>query len=715
MDDDAQPSWRALTAACLFVTAACLLVASCSSPPPSPPPAGETLLDLAWAFPTAAISTEVSLIEPGRPDARGYLVSGWSEDEKDGRGPYAWGVGTESVVEFFVAGPTDIVFGLWCAPFLFDGAPPQGLRLSLNGHFLDEIEVTGTGTALHEVAAPAETLVAGANRLVLSYAAHHRPTDVLADAEDERELAVMWRSIELRGLGTDRQPQTDALREVLTIPIGTEVVYYFDWSGPSELTAQDFTTKGDVELVVSFRGEVPASWTRTTTPRRGEILRLALDTQGSGVGRMALSARRRRGLGNFFRAWTDGEDDAVVLTLPTVRALGGKPATQPASVSKPERPNVLVYLVDTLRTDHLGVYGYDRPTSPELDRFAADAIVFDNAFAQTSWTRPSVVSILTGLRPWVHGVNRRFDALSQSVETLPEILSADGYETLAYVTNGNIGPDFALDQGFETYRYLRESPTRPAVHQLSHRVNERVFRWLDGRDSVRPFFLYVHTTDPHAPYYPPEPFRSRFAPQTDAEIGLMPSIHELIRATQRDDPPEGIRDDLIDLYDGEIASNDHHFGALLERLKELGLYDETLIIFLSDHGEAFFEHRTWGHGRSLYDEEIRMPFVVKLPGKEGAGTRSAVAVEQIDVVPTILEAAGLIPPARLEGRSVQASLSGGGRERAAFSILTLADWNVRSVFAHGFKLVLDDSVRRQRAPIQLYDLASARDETSTLR
>ncbi len=709
MDGEAHLPRRLLRAAGLL---ACC--AACAGPPPSIDKTREVVLELAWTFPTAAVAAEVSVIEVGAESARPHLVSGWGEDERDEHGPYVWGLGPVSVVELYAAAPVDVTLGLSCAPFLFEGAPPQTVRPVLNGHDLGVVRLAGDDTTLYEVEAPARTLVAGTNQLVLAYGTFFRPQDVQSGSQDERRLAVMWRGIELRGLGARERPSTDDLREKLRIPASTEVAYYFDFTGPVELTAASVLAEGeeDVELVVSFTSEGEAeAWSTVLNPRDGEPLRVRLPPEEAGIGRLALVARRRGGLRGLFGHAGDG---AVTLTLPTVRSLA-EPAASPVRASVPPTPpNVVVYLVDTLRADHLGVYGYERPTSPELDRFARDAVTFENAAAPSSWTRPSVVSLLTGLRPWVHGVNRREDALSQDVETLAEILAAAGYETAAFITNGNVGPDFAVDQGFGRFRYLRESPNRPAVHQLSDRVNQAVFRWLANRDPAadgpaarKPFFLYVHTTDPHAPYFPPRAYRERFAPEVDPELGLLPSIHDLVRVRRGDAPP-GVREALLDLYDGEIAFNDHHFGRLVAHLKELGLYEDALVVFVSDHGEAFRDHGVWGHGRTLYDEELRVPFLVKLPGGEHAGRRFADPVELIDVAPTILDLAGLVPPARLDGRSVRATLDGSvPGERSAFSLLSLGDVSMRAVLSHGFKLVLDDSKRRRGDPIQLYRLAAS--------
>ena len=375
-------------------------------------------------------------------------------------------------------------------------------------------------------------------------------------------------------------------------------------------------------------------------------------------------------------------------------------------------------MIDTLRADHLGVYGYDRPTSPNLDRFAEESTVFLDAQAQTSWTRTAVLSLFTGLLPQVHGVNQRDQALAPEVETLAELLSASGYETLGFYTNGNVDAAFGLDQGFDHYQYLRESRERQSFHLLADTLNSWAFRWLDDRpprDEREPFLLYLHATDPHAPYTPPGEFYERFASGVDPALGLIDQVHD-ISAGRREAPP-GTAEAWRDLYDGEIAFVDHHFGRFVERLRDLGLYDSSVIIVLSDHGEEFGEHGGWEHGKTLYGEQLRVPLLIKLPDGAGAGRRVDARANQIDVLPTLLDLLRIAGPV-VDGRSLLPEILGlaspDDEPPPSFAYLRLGERHARSVIERGFKRIVDDTATRPALAHQLFDVASDPLETQDL-
>jgi arylsulfatase A-like enzyme len=359
----------------------------------------------------------------------------------------------------------------------------------------------------------------------------------------------------------------------------------------------------------------------------------------------------------------------------------------------PVRNNVLIFLIDTLRLDHLHCYGYDKETSPNIDRFAEESVKFTRLTPQSSWTRPSVASLLTSTYPNVHGAQDRDDIMRTNLPTLAGHLSRHGYETHMLVANANVLPEWGI--GHEFFRYVDLSR-----HDLGNTRDQRVVDAAietAGNAAGRPWFLYLHTIAPHEPYDPPESFR-RFSADTYAEWN-----------EQR--YPR--RREALARYDGEILSVDHQFGRLMDALKALDLYDNTLIVVVSDHGEEFWEHRGTGHGRTLFEEQLRIPLLLKLPGGRHAGEVRENLVEMIDLAPTFVELLGLPGEHRFQGRSLVEVLEGTAseRDRPAFASLLLDRfnlsaakterakylWNIKSDKEYWYNLVLDPSEMQSKS------------------
>lgn len=325
-----------------------------------------------------------------------------------------------------------------------------------------------------------------------------------------------------------------------------------------------------------------------------------------------------------------------IALLASLLAFSACDADRVPLVSPP--PNVLIYLVDTLRADHLSLYGYERETSPRLEEFARDAVVCDTAYSPTSWTRPAIGSLLSGLNPRQHGAEARSSRLDPRVPLLGDFLRPAGYESVAFSTNPNVLPEWGFDRGFEHFYDVDPLSFKATADE----VNRVVFQHL-GTSEHEPFLLYVHTLDPHAPHDPPAPFDALWR-----------------RAEHADDPPEDVATaararvfDTLAAYDAEIAFNDQQFGVLIDRLKADGLYDDALIVYTADHGEEFWDHGSVGHGRALYQESVRIPLVVKFPANRNAGARVGSVCSLLDVVPTVLQEARQPLPDGLAGRPLQ--------------------------------------------------------------
>jgi choline-sulfatase len=358
--------------------------------------------------------------------------------------------------------------------------------------------------------------------------------------------------------------------------------------------------------------------------------------------------------------------------------------------------------VDTLRADHLGAYGEKAPTSPRFDAFAREAVLFEDAWAQASWTRSATASIFTGLHVGAHGVDREDRALPPSAVTLAERLREAGYRTGAFVGNHLLGGRFGFEQGFEVWNGGDASLYGAPASSLG----ERALRWLDsGRG---PFLLYVHTMEPHAPYTPSAEDAAPFA--LPAYEGNR-DTRALLRLGQLGQlSPEGLRF-LESQYRGEIHQNDRAFGAFLDALRARGLLDSTLVVFLADHGEELLDHGGTEHAKTLYQELVRVPLAVRLPGGRRGGKRERTPVEQIDLLPTLLRFAGVKRPEGLPGRDLSALWLGAEAAEAAsplmFSEERFAVVDKYAARAGAMKLILNNDGQelwRAGTHEELYDL-----------
>ena len=360
------------------------------------------------------------------------------------------------------------------------------------------------------------------------------------------------------------------------------------------------------------------------------------------------------------------------------RAVWGTPGV---TVPKDDAPLVIVYLVDTLRADHTGPYGYARDTTPHLDAFAKDAVVFDQAVAHASWTKPSVASILTSLLPGQHRAVQLRDPLDASHPTLAEMLHAKGYATGAAIANSVIyGTESSFDRGFDWFAGLHGEGDQPSKLVGADAVVDAALTWLAARRGF-PTFLYVHTMDPHVPYAPPPPFDRMFEPHP------APGHPAQDPRTDYREPPD--RERLIAQYDGDVAFGDREFGRFVRALKDRRLYDGALVIFLADHGEEFLDHGQWLHGRSVFDELVKVPLLVKFPRQRDAGRRVASQVQCVDVVPTVLENEKLPVPSGLAGQPLQRVLEAKASIRPAVSEISH-----RGIVAHGVRTEGDKYIRR---------------------
>lgn len=308
-----------------------------------------------------------------------------------------------------------------------------------------------------------------------------------------------------------------------------------------------------------------------------------------------------------------------------------------------KQPDVFIYLVDAIRADHVGCYGYHRPTTPNLDVFASEAVLFEQAQATSSWTRPSVASIFTGLYAWTHGTRESTQGLADWTVPMPKLLAEEGYATAVFSGNPNITEDTGFGRGVDHFFYNDRTTTWP--------LNVEARRWLRSLPENQPAFVYIHAMDTHVPYAPsPESFALFDTGATSDVDGSVASLRGIAKRHH------GLSEDdlrhLMDLYDGCLRDADAGFADFLAMLKRVERYENAIVIFLADHGEAFGEHETFQHGLILSEELLRVPMFVRYPGGRDAGLRVAQTVSLIDILPTLADEVGLdveAIPYRLEG------------------------------------------------------------------
>jgi arylsulfatase A-like enzyme len=340
-------------------------------------------------------------------------------------------------------------------------------------------------------------------------------------------------------------------------------------------------------------------------------------------------------------------------------------------------------VVDTLRADSIEPYTNLAAETPAILTLARDGVVFDNVYASSSWTRPSIASLLTGLAPDVHGVETRRDDAAQSLEMLAEHFQRAGYRTGAVITNPNVGRYFGFNQGYDDFIELYDHEGRGPVEATTPQarsdvVTRRAIDWIEDVDG--PFFLFVLTTDPHWPYSPPESFdRYRIAVPERGNLGETEWKFLLDMASAQG------------RYYGEIASNDASFGELLEHLRSRGIYENTCIVFTSDHGEHFGEHWERFHGNSLYQESLRIPLILKRPNEEEAGRRVQTPVQLLDVFPTLLRSAGLEVPQGLEATALPLEEASAGR--SIYARIELDGFSGEALMEFPWKLISPDTPR----------------------
>jgi arylsulfatase A-like enzyme len=331
------------------------------------------------------------------------------------------------------------------------------------------------------------------------------------------------------------------------------------------------------------------------------------------------------------------------------------------------RTNVVLITIDTLRADHLGAYGYRRPTSPRLDAFARRAVVFDQAYTYWPKTRGSFVAMMSGRRDSQSGYGKSHPLLLDFNPTLAEVLKGAGYRTAAVVDNPNVAAQHGYARGFDRYRetWLKEE-NLPTEIDRTRAITGDGIAFLEQAGPDQPFFLWLHYVNPHAPYTPPAPYDTAFLTDGAADRGpRLRTVDGFVGGIRKEWAVPG-RDRLgyyVAQYDGEIAAVDQEVGKVLDALDRSPHAARTLVVVTSDHGESLGEHDYYfDHGQDLHDPCLRIPLLVAEPGV-GGGTRSSELASTLDLVPTVLDAVKVSYPPDLAGTSLLPALRGRALDR----------------------------------------------------
>ena len=655
--------------------AAALVALGCRAPAPAPRPADT--VDLLSRFPD--VDCRSDRLDLSFLLSRSLLKHRGFEPARDPASKTAWLWVAETDgrldVPLATTGPKTLRFTARCK---VSQKPRLPVVVSLNGRDLATVAVTPEETE-HTVEIPAAAQVAGRNELRFL---------ALPKAERPRRPLMLTR-LSIGPAGSAGGAAPTVAPGGLLLPSGTVLRYPLRATEPG------------VELEMGLR----------PGPSGGGRVRVALHGQGGDRALADLAAMRDgaittvplpAGPSAHLVLSSDGAASIHVLRLRVPKPPPGSAARTPAAPSASGRPNLVLFVADAVRADFLSAYGYPLATSPRFDAFARAGWLFEDATAQSSWTRPSVASLLTGLGVDAHGVFGVRNSVVPAVTTLPEALRAAGYATAAFVANDVVTPTLGYGQGFETWAALPRAPSAEVVRAA--------LAWT--RERQGPFFIYVHTLGAHRPYAAPPkhwmPFRPAVLPRRgDVNVlvlrpRLAPDEMALVRSA----------------YAAEIHESDEAFGALLDGIEAQGLRERTAVAFTADHGEGFDEHGDRGHGIRLYQETAHVPLALRVPGA-GAGSRITAPVQHADLFPTFLSLAGLPGPPEVAGRDLAglaaAVPAAGEPERMLISRVTYAGADKVAVRWGALKLIANEEPDVTPSDrFELYDLARDRGETEDL-
>ena len=633
------------------------------------------------------------------PSFLATVESGWGGTETWG----TWGLGERTELRFFLRWVKPYRLHLTCRAAAHPDGRPQTVGVVFNGRRIATLEV-GSDWERHRVEVPAGVLSPGDNRIELAYGFHLAGTPGV----DPRPLALAIEEIGL--LAPDQRPKearaeggaepalddaADALR------LERSGTYLVPLRVPRDAAALEVTLRSSGRAARLRAGVMTTDGSEDTA-----------FVAGGGRQRIALAAYRGRDVFLVFDADLPhgGRLTLESPRLSTVEALSPRPATAPPLDAG--RPDIVLVVLDAARADRFGAYGYERDTTPHIDRLAARSLVFQQVLAECPYTSCSMPNLLAGLSFPQHGVVAHGLALADRVDTLAEVLSQLGYRTLGITGNPNSSRLTGSDQGFDEFHetWKLASP-RDRIHPgfLTRLAIERL-----GHLDERPLFLMLHYVPPHEPYDPDPPFDlfgdPDYAGPVVGEQRFVQSV--FAREIELDDADLA---ELSALYDGNLRMADHWVGRLIDALVDAGRWDDTLFVLTSDHGEAFDEHGYLGHNDTVHEEMLRVPLILRLPRDERpAGVDLARLASLGDLMPTLLARLDRVVPVGVRGSDLLAAPPLAAADRLVFLRSAHEAGVIFGVRSARFKLMARQPASWDPGGYRLFDLAADPQERSDL-
>jgi len=619
----------------------------------------------------ASFKEQTLWIDFGSPRFRKHLMKNWGEDEKLPNGRTAvWGLEDSSTLWFELLSPQDLAITFLCKPMPYKGAPSQSLKVIVNDHSLVTFNLASFFKEFRFYL-PSSLLRKGVNYIQLVPKYSIAPQITIEGSRDTRRHSVCFDYLLLtpkewheKGFRFDLSPiaqniqlippeKSETPEALLWVPGLWERSYYLKIPPYSLLKYNfgfateewDLLAPSKIEITVreeegkeKFLGSVPFDPEALKSLKKPAEGTIDLSPYWDKVVKLTL---------RFLPDEKSGFNPAPVIYFhPRIIQHIGKEQrsrTQQKLAKQSEsklreirrdctKANVLIFVLDAAQASHLSCYGYHRKTTPIIDKLGKEGIVFLNGYCQAVYTRASTASLMTGWYPDAHYVLYPEHKLNDNAVTMAEMFQKSGYNTAAFVAVGNASSAFGFRQGFD---YFYESFKQETYTAKAEDFLPTLLPWIEKHNS-KPFFLYVHFREPHSFIDPPLPFTDMFDKDYQGTINPQKD-RERIASGEIEMTPRDLYY-IIATYDASICYADSVIGKIIDKLKSSGLYERTIIIIITDHGEALWEHGFFGHNTHLYEEISHIPFIIKLPTSTKMGDKKSEAlVQTIDLLPTLVD------------------------------------------------------------------------------